>query len=59
MLKIFMTGIFEQVSPCMERAVLKQLSDYFKSRLARYPTSLSEDEALVIIFTSIPCIVLS
>ncbi|CAN4081758.1 unnamed protein product [Withania somnifera] len=34
------------VSPCMERAVLDQLSDYFKARLACYPTTLSEDEAL-------------
>lgn len=32
------------VSPCMERAVLDQLADYFKGRLAGYPTSLSEDE---------------
>ncbi|XP_031381544.1 ribulose-1,5 bisphosphate carboxylase/oxygenase large subunit N-methyltransferase, chloroplastic isoform X1 [Punica granatum] len=36
-----------QVSPCMERAVLDQLADYFKSRLARYPTTLSEDESLL------------
>lgn len=35
------------VSPCMERAVLDQLSDYFKARLACYPTTLSEDEALL------------
>ncbi|XP_031381545.1 ribulose-1,5 bisphosphate carboxylase/oxygenase large subunit N-methyltransferase, chloroplastic isoform X2 [Punica granatum] len=35
------------VSPCMERAVLDQLADYFKSRLARYPTTLSEDESLL------------
>ncbi|KAG9446661.1 hypothetical protein H6P81_012789 [Aristolochia fimbriata] len=35
------------VSPCMERAVLDQLYDYFKTRLARYPTTLSEDEALL------------
>ncbi|CAA6660082.1 unnamed protein product [Spirodela intermedia] len=35
------------VSPCMERAVLKQLFDYFTSRLATYPTTLSEDEALL------------
>ncbi|KAK1294339.1 hypothetical protein QJS10_CPA16g00223 [Acorus calamus] len=33
------------VSPCMERAVLDQLSDYFKHRLSLYPTTLSEDEA--------------
>ncbi|PKI33665.1 hypothetical protein CRG98_045941 [Punica granatum] len=31
----------------MERAVLDQLADYFKSRLARYPTTLSEDESLL------------
>ncbi|XP_078434283.1 rubisco methyltransferase family protein [Wolffia australiana] len=35
------------VSPCMERAVLNQISDYFKSRLAHYPTTLSEDEILL------------
>lgn len=35
------------VSPCMERAVLDQLSDYFKARLACYPTTLSEDETLL------------
>ncbi|WCJ27501.1 Rubisco methyltransferase family protein [Euphorbia peplus] len=35
------------VSPCMERAVLDQLADYFKRRLAGYPTSLSEDELLL------------
>ncbi|KAK4360802.1 hypothetical protein RND71_019754 [Anisodus tanguticus] len=35
------------MSPCMERAVLDQLSDYFKARLACYPTTLSEDEALL------------
>lgn len=40
---------FQQVSPCMERAVLDQLSDYFKARLAGYPTSLSEDDALVML----------
>lgn len=31
------------VSPCMERAVLDQLETYFTSRIAQYPTSLSED----------------
>lgn len=36
-----------QVSPCMERAVLNQLADYFETRLAGYPTTLSEDEELV------------
>lgn len=35
------------VSPCMERAVLDQLSDYFEARLSGYPTSLSEDDALL------------
>ncbi|KAK9120015.1 hypothetical protein Scep_018108 [Stephania cephalantha] len=35
------------VSPCMERAVLEQISDYFTSRLSRYPTTLSEDETLL------------
>lgn len=33
----------------MERAVLDQLSDYFKGRLSGYPTSLSEDDALVML----------
>lgn len=36
-----------QVSPCMERAVLDQLVDHFEFRLARYPTTLEEDEAMV------------
>ncbi|XP_020588630.1 ribulose-1,5 bisphosphate carboxylase/oxygenase large subunit N-methyltransferase, chloroplastic isoform X2 [Phalaenopsis equestris] len=35
------------VSPCMERAVLDQLLGYFQARLASYPTTLSEDEAIV------------
>lgn len=35
------------VSPCMERAVLDQLVDYFEARLAGYPTTLSEDEAML------------
>ncbi|EPS66857.1 hypothetical protein M569_07920, partial [Genlisea aurea] len=35
------------VSPCTERAVLEQLSEYFVNRLAGYPTALSEDEALL------------
>ncbi|KAF7801662.1 ribulose-1,5 bisphosphate carboxylase/oxygenase large subunit N-methyltransferase, chloroplastic-like [Senna tora] len=35
------------VSPCMERAVLDQLSDYFRTRLAGYPTTLAEDESLL------------
>ncbi|EEF50946.1 conserved hypothetical protein [Ricinus communis] len=35
------------VSPCMEQAVLDQLADYFKRRLAGYPTSLNEDELML------------
>lgn len=35
------------VSPCMERAVLDQLADYFETRLAGYPTTIVEDEALL------------
>lgn len=35
------------VSPCMERAVLDQLVDYFERRLAGYPTTMSEDECLL------------
>ncbi|XP_010551929.1 PREDICTED: ribulose-1,5 bisphosphate carboxylase/oxygenase large subunit N-methyltransferase, chloroplastic [Tarenaya hassleriana] len=35
------------VSPCMERAVLEQLADYFRKRLSGYPTSLNEDETLL------------
>ncbi|KAL3526158.1 hypothetical protein ACH5RR_014530 [Cinchona calisaya] len=35
------------VSPCMERAVLDQLVDFFNRRLAGYPTTLIEDEALL------------
>lgn len=35
------------VSPCMERAVLDQLAHYFRTRLAGYPTTLDEDEALL------------
>ncbi|XP_077211929.1 uncharacterized protein LOC143847124 [Tasmannia lanceolata] len=35
------------VSRCMERAVLDQLSRYFEARLAGYPTTSSEDEALL------------
>lgn len=31
----------------MERAVLDQLADYFKARLAGYPATLSEDEAML------------
>ncbi|XP_045791070.1 ribulose-1,5 bisphosphate carboxylase/oxygenase large subunit N-methyltransferase, chloroplastic [Trifolium pratense] len=35
------------VSPCMERAVLDQLADYFNTRLAAYPTTLAEDESML------------
>lgn len=35
----------------MERAVLDQLVGYFETRLAGYPTILSEDEALVMFIT--------
>lgn len=33
----------------MERAVLDQLADYFRTRLGSYPTTLKEDESLVIL----------
>ena len=33
----------------MERAVLDQLADYFNRRLAGYPTTLNEDESLVML----------
>ena len=32
----------------MERAALDQLADYFKARLAGYPTTLAEDESMVL-----------
>ncbi|CAL1358337.1 unnamed protein product [Linum trigynum] len=35
------------VSPCLERAVLDQLAEYFNKRLALYPTSLSVDELML------------
>ncbi|KAG5408449.1 hypothetical protein IGI04_004768 [Brassica rapa subsp. trilocularis] len=35
------------MSPCMERAVLDQLADYFMRRLSRYPTTLKEDDAML------------
>ncbi|OIW12250.1 hypothetical protein TanjilG_06039 [Lupinus angustifolius] len=35
------------MSPCMERAVLDQLADYFRTRLAGYPTTLAEDESML------------
>ena len=41
----------------MERAMLEQVADYFKRRLAGYPTTLSEDEFLVrplVLFFSLP-----
>ncbi|GFP84928.1 histone-lysine n-methyltransferase setd3 [Phtheirospermum japonicum] len=37
-----------QVSSCMERAVLDQLAEYFINRLAGYPTTLAEDEILLV-----------
>ncbi|XP_034910774.1 uncharacterized protein [Populus alba] len=36
-----------QVSPCMEQAVLDQLTVYFRTRLAGYCTSISEDELML------------
>lgn len=33
----------------MERAVLDQLADYFKTRLSGYPTTLAEDESMVLV----------
>ncbi|GMP29592.1 hypothetical protein CsSME_00004625 [Camellia sinensis var. sinensis] len=44
----------KSVSPCMERAVLDQLADYFKRRLAGYPTTLSEDDSLLADFNLDP-----
>lgn len=35
------------VSPCMEQAVLDQLTVYFRTRLAGYCTSISEDELML------------
>ncbi|EAZ20075.1 hypothetical protein OsJ_35675 [Oryza sativa Japonica Group] len=35
------------VSPCTERAVLDQLVGYLESRLADYPTTLDEDDAML------------
>ncbi|XP_051120511.1 uncharacterized protein LOC127244158 [Andrographis paniculata] len=35
------------VSPCVERAVLDQLAEYFIERLGAYPTTLAEDEILL------------
>ena len=43
----------------MERAVLDQLVDYFERRLAGYPTTLSEDESLVIITSHKVCGILN
>ncbi|KAF7130672.1 hypothetical protein RHSIM_Rhsim10G0009000 [Rhododendron simsii] len=42
------------VSPCMERAVLGQLADYFETRLAGYPTTLSEDDSMLADFNLDP-----
>lgn len=45
----------------MERAVLDQLSDYFRTRLAGYPTALAEDESLVLVCQNqykVECIVI-
>lgn len=36
----------------MEKAVLDQLASYFKGRLAGYPTTLDEDESMVLITVS-------
>ncbi|KAJ6290164.1 hypothetical protein OIU76_028372 [Salix suchowensis] len=36
------------VSPCMEQAVLDQLTVYFRTRLAGYCTSISEDELMLV-----------
>ncbi|XP_042373689.1 ribulose-1,5 bisphosphate carboxylase/oxygenase large subunit N-methyltransferase, chloroplastic-like [Zingiber officinale] len=35
------------LSPCLERAVLDQLVNYFETRLAAYPTTLIEDEDML------------
>ncbi|CAH8271053.1 unnamed protein product [Arabidopsis lyrata] len=35
------------MSPCMERAVLDQLANYFMRRLSGYPTTPKEDDALL------------
>lgn len=35
------------VSPCMERAVLDQLTSYLEDRLGGYPTTLCEDETML------------
>ncbi|XP_042379167.1 ribulose-1,5 bisphosphate carboxylase/oxygenase large subunit N-methyltransferase, chloroplastic-like isoform X3 [Zingiber officinale] len=35
------------LSPCMERAVLDQLVNYFEARLVAYPTTLIEDEDML------------
>ncbi|KAL6518741.1 hypothetical protein OROHE_017494 [Orobanche hederae] len=41
-------GPISQVSSCMEHAVLGQLAEYFTKRLAHYPTTLAEDEHLLV-----------
>ena len=39
----------------MERAVLEQVAGYFERRLAGYPTTLSDDESLVMFLLWIHC----
>ena len=39
----------------MEQAVLDQLADYFKTRLAGYPTTMAEDESLVLFLSKYWC----
>ena len=36
-----------QANSCVERAVLLQLQSYFQIRLAAYPTTIAEDDAVV------------
>ena len=36
-----------QANSCVERAVLLQLQSYFQTRLAAYPTTIAEDDAIV------------
>ncbi len=43
----FSRNVFEQLSPCNERAILDQLAGYFSRRLAGYRTSLVEDIEVV------------
>ncbi|XP_058787938.1 uncharacterized protein LOC131662232 [Vicia villosa] len=37
------------MSPCMKWAMLDQLADYFNSWLAAYPTTLADDESMIMI----------